>query len=67
MATIAVNPHEIMSNQVEQRSSTDIKTGDPVSQAVVDNVLGKLPNKTEQVRIAHNVCVLAYAACIIHS
>jgi hypothetical protein len=40
---------------LEPKTEIDIKAGDPVTQAVVDNIIGKLPTKKEPVSCILNL------------
>uniref|UniRef100_A0A1B6IWA1 C2H2-type domain-containing protein n=1 Tax=Homalodisca liturata TaxID=320908 RepID=A0A1B6IWA1_9HEMI len=55
LATLAIDP-SIIGAQPHPAEPVEIKTGDPVSQAVVDNIIGKLPTKKEPVLLRCDIC-----------
>uniref|UniRef100_A0A1B6LEZ3 C2H2-type domain-containing protein n=1 Tax=Graphocephala atropunctata TaxID=36148 RepID=A0A1B6LEZ3_9HEMI len=55
LATLAVDP-SIIAASVQLAEPIEIKTGDPVSQALVDNIVGKLPTTKDPVMLRCEIC-----------
>ncbi|XP_054266821.1 zinc finger protein 385B-like isoform X2 [Macrosteles quadrilineatus] len=61
LATLAMDPGLMVQPpappmNLPEETEVEIKASDPVTQAVVDNIIGKLPTTKEQVRLKCEVC-----------